>query len=201
MRALVFATTMEADPFDSALTEVAEKRWLSEDIWRYDYRDEGVLAAVVGMGMDASAAGMLHLLGAYHPSSVLNIGIAGALSDRVTIGGIYGVSRTVCWSGDSPEGYRLAPTPFFSLPNRTLVTSVTPVFDAALRDEMARTGDMVDMEGAAIAEVCAHAAVPCAAIKGISDGAKDGDRETLRKNLTAVSERLAAVIVPRLFNR
>jgi len=59
----------------------------------------------------------------------------------------------------------------------------------AVRERLAATADLVDMEGERIARRCAAQAKPCALLKAVSDHADD--RATLLRNLDASSRRLS----------
>jgi adenosylhomocysteine nucleosidase len=90
-----------------------------------------------------------------------------------------------------------APQPLLSnggadwdLPAARLVTCDIPVFEAQRRQTLAGIGDLVDMEGAAIARVAALFDTPWAMVKGVSDAAGPTDRDTLFGNLKMVSQRI-----------
>ena len=57
---------------------------------------------------------------------------------------------------------------------------------------------LVDMEGYAVAGICARRSVPCCLIKGVSDMAGDGGREVMLKNIDAVSDAVADALLQGL---
>jgi 4-hydroxybenzoate polyprenyltransferase len=85
-----------------------------------------------------------------------------------------------------------------ALPSARLVSVRTPVFGGDRRDQLAGRADVVDMEGHAVAQVCRRRGVACHLLKGVSDRADAGGRETLHGNLDAVSAALAAEAVAGL---
>jgi adenosylhomocysteine nucleosidase len=82
-------------------------------------------------------------------------------------------------------------SPVWDLPSVRLVTCDTPVFDTDLRAQLSAGADLVDMEGAAIARVAVMFDTPWTLLKGVTDAAGPTDRDTLAKNLTRISEKIA----------
>jgi adenosylhomocysteine nucleosidase len=76
------------------------------------------------------------------------------------------------------------------LPPARLVTCDIPVFDSQRRRALAGKGDLVDMEGAAIARVAAMFEISWTMIKGVSDAAGPTDRNVLLNNLKMVSQKI-----------
>ena len=74
------------------------------------------------------------------------------------------------------------------------MTCDRPVFDADWRSKLAEGGDLVDMEGAAVARVAAMHDVRWSMVKGITDMAVPTDRAELKRNLTAVSEKICRLL-------
>jgi nucleoside phosphorylase len=59
------------------------------------------------------------------------------------------------------------------------------------RNRLAGVGELVDMEGAAVARVAMLYGVACAMVKGISDAADETGRQELARNIDRVSGRIA----------
>ena len=87
---------------------------------------------------------------------------------------------------------------FSILKSARLVTNDRPVFDAAWRGQLAGTGELADMEGAAVARVARLYGIPCAMIKGISDTADETGRMDVAKHVDWVSGRIADALVREL---
>ncbi|MDJ0780660.1 MAG: hypothetical protein QNJ22_01750 [Desulfosarcinaceae bacterium] len=199
MIALVLATEREAHPLISLLaaTEVSDTPFPT---WRSAAAGHcgDVLLRVSGVGKVAAAAATASLLAAEKIHWLINLGACGVLvdSDLLTPG-------TLCQVRQAVEGDRLgmgdrAATPVECHPidgeglvTVNLVTTDQPVFDADRRRRLAVLGQVVDMEGAAVARTAAWFGVPCLLVKGITDAAGPDDRDRLRANLAPVIETLA----------
>ncbi len=189
----VFATWMEARP----LLEAWQAAPLSDvpyELFHVPATD--ALIAICGMGLDAADAALDHLLDGMRPAEVVNCGIAGALHDGLSIGDLRRIDG-VAEAGDAAVGasafHTLAIDDVRWLPaglhTARLVSRRAPLFEAEVRERLAATADLVDMEGDRIARRCAARGVPCALLKTVSDHADD--RATLLHNLDASSRRLA----------
>ena len=173
-----------------------------------------LVVCICGMGPDRARAGTEQLLEKYAVTSVINAGAAGAVADDLPVGGLFHVSHAILWpdaapayacqtsftgarhgaGGAAPSSRPTARKDGTPLPAVILATVATPVFDPVLRARIARHADIVDMEGAAIAQCCQARGVPLTLLKGVTDQAGAHDRQRLLQNLDAVSITLAAYI-------
>ena len=177
MIGIVFATIREAQPFLQKLGESVHN----------------IIVCICGMGPESAGREVRQLLKNHKIDSVINAGIAGALNINFHIGQVVSVSKVVNWPANSyyiPDGANL----WSDLPSAVLITSADPVFDNALRSQMVKLADIVDMEGAAIAHVCQEAKIKFSAIKAISDLAGENDRERLFENIDALSVKIAEIL-------
>jgi len=191
MIAVIFATYREARPF---LNKAGLNT--SEDCGQiiFDLRPgKQIVACICGMGPQEASRNTRRLLCEYDISSVINAGISGALIEEQKTGDIFRITATLAWPSD-PQVYHHSATRFRDLPSAALATVEQPVFDSALRKEMAAVADLVDMEGAYIALACIEKNIPYHAIKGVSDFAGDGDRKTLYANIDKVSATIAETL-------
>lgn len=195
MIGLVFATSWEARPFLLATQAevVAEKPFR-----RYETALVPALRIVISrMGKVAAAAATLSLITEHGATHIINAGACGALHDTpgLGVGQVVRIASTVEGDhevfGRRPEPVICAATQWPALPAARLVTCDRPVFDLQRRNACAKLGEVVDMEGAAIARVADLYQVPWEMLKGITDTAQATDRATLQQNLNAVSERIA----------
>jgi adenosylhomocysteine nucleosidase len=195
MIALVFATVQEARPFlMAAQAQIIHPEPFA--VYRSDLRSD-LRVVVSGMGKVAAAAAAQAMILTGDVARLINAGACGALRDtrELAIGNLVRISEAV--EGDHDIfGKRLKPVPcsaeeFLDLPAMRLVTSDRPVFDTTIRAAFSQFGDVVDMEGAAVARIARYYRLPCTLIKGISDNAQPLDRRTLLENLTMVSEQIA----------
>lgn len=193
--AFICATAQEAAPLIDGL---AARRLGDAPCEAYaspgNARARATLIVICGMGLGAAAATTTVTLRRWSPGLVVNCGIAGALRDDFGIGDVICIDEAIRF-GD--EGNAVIHQLSDSASERTLssarrgrlFSSATPVFEPTLRATLAAYADLVDMEGAAIAEVCAAHRVPCALLKAVSDHADD--RASLQRNLAAASHVLA----------
>jgi adenosylhomocysteine nucleosidase len=201
MMGLVLATEREAQPLMNLLgaTAVTESPFrLRRAVVGEKGREVRIL--VTGMGKVAAAAATATLLSTVEIDWLINLGACGALVDRedLTPGALCQVDRAVegdhigfggrpaipvtCQQVDAPH-----------LVGVDLVTTDRPVFDVQRRAALSALGQVVDMEGAAVARTAAWLGVPCTLIKGITDPAGSGDRRQLLANLDGVAEALASL--------
>ncbi len=160
---------------------------------------------IIGMGPKAAGRAAEIFLAAGPLQAVVNAGVCGSLNneDDLTPGVIAGIRESV--GVDSERRYHpvLPPHgagPWKHLPSARLVTVDRPVFSKRRRDDLSSIGDLVDMEGASVALAASNAGVPCWMIKGVTDLAGDGDRETLYRHLDWVSQRLARCLLEGLLH-
>lgn len=194
MTGLIFATKMEAGPFLSASqTVLIEKS--PTPIYHIDSMP-WLQVAISGMGKVAAAVACQFLIRELGCVEIINAGAAGALvsGKRYAPGSLFCVTSTV--EGDH-ELLGKNRQPLLSdgrtdldLPPARLVTCDIPVFDSQRRKALAEKGDLVDMEGAAIARVAAMFNIPWTMIKGVSDAAGPTDRDVLMGNLKMVSREI-----------
>jgi len=199
--AIVYATLAEAQPL---LDRLAARPLTDRPYAAYVAAGAPRLViAITGMGLAAASAGIAALLARERPQGVVNAGIAGALHGGHALGAVLRVGAVAECEGDTLTAEAFCALDHAALdwlapaaPAARLISRATPLFDARLRDRLARSADLVDMEGARIAAGCREARVPCALLKAVSDRATD--RATLHANLAHGARRLAEVLAPPL---
>lgn len=205
MIGVIFATMREAGPF---LQSLGARQDRNRDIRVFSGSLPGldesrVQVCISGMGPDAAALAAEAFLCQYPLRGLVNAGACGALGDGDSFepGKLFTVSLTVREPSDPESGEtvcRLTSGPWTDLPKARLVTVSTPVFEEDRRSRLALLGELVDMEGAGVAEASAGRGVPCWMLKGVTDKAGDNDREKLHHNLEQVSRRIALVLAAGL---
>jgi len=183
MIGIIAATQDEADPLVTLLGagELCDRPFVT-------FGFEGGAIVISEMGPENAARATEYLIDRHGAGKIVNLGICGALSDAVRVGEVYRIARivdddgceTLCESGAWGD-----------LPGARLASVSEPVFQADRRAALATRADVVDMEGAAIAAVCAERSVPCCMLKGVSDLADHAGKDDIRKNITAVSASVA----------
>ncbi len=142
--------------------------------------DRSVVGIVTGMGTELATAGTIRLLDAVPVERVLVVGITGAVESETPIGTL--VLPEVVVNGATGGEYRPVPLGEGS-PAGAMWTTDTLITDpdeiAGLR---ARGVVSLDMETAAIAELCERRGIPWSVFRVISDRANDGsiDEEVFR---------------------
>jgi adenosylhomocysteine nucleosidase len=201
MLGIVYATRREADPF---LAQIDAECVASRPFLLFRGRAAGLrplITVISGMGKVAAAMAAMHLVLDRRVSILFNAGLCGRLGTDAALaaGDLLRVTRAV--EGDCDRfGRGEAPVDcdrrwFDGLKAARLVTCDKPVFDRAWRARLAQSGDLADMEGAAVARVARLYGIPCAMLKGISDGADESGRQELAANIDRVSARIAEVLV------
>jgi len=171
MIGILFATEMEAKPF------------LSRG------EPEGTVTVISGMGMEAARIATEKLIKEFGCTSVINAGVCGALHNRLERGGVYRVSMV------STEKLKTAVNVGVGIGLKKLVTVEEPVFQPDRKRELSKQGDLVDMEGYAVARVCEEHNVPCIMIKGVTDFGDHNGKEDIQKHIDPVSETVADAIL------
>jgi adenosylhomocysteine nucleosidase len=142
--------------------------------------DREIVAIVTGMGIDFATAGTTRLLDAVPVKWVLVVGITGALESETPIGTLVNPASVV----NSITGREFRPTPLIEgEPAGTMWTSNGLTTQSADLDGLRGRGVIsLDMETAAIADVCDTRGIPWTVFRVISDRANDGtvDEEVFR---------------------
>lgn len=202
MIGILFATRREADPFllETAATPAAGAPFA---IFRATAATAMPLAVCIsGMGKVAAAAATSHLVLALNSVVVISAGICGQLTASASVGDCFRIAAAM--EGDSDRFGRPEPavacddTWFADRPAKRLVTCDRPVFDPGRRAALAEHGDLVDMEGAAVARVARLYDIPCAMLKGVSDDAGATGRQDIAHSIDRVSARIARHLIDEL---
>ncbi|MDO8472248.1 MAG: 5'-methylthioadenosine/S-adenosylhomocysteine nucleosidase [Dehalococcoidia bacterium] len=192
-------------------------RRVRPEVWRGNLAGMPCVAAVLGIGKVRAAGRTQFVLDNYRPSIVLHIGTAGATSPDLMAGDMV-VGRRLAqhdftisdssrdrlsypvWLETSEHLLNLALTSArnVSLPRLRLgqiVTGDRPIMDPAERDALRNNfnADCVDMESAAVAEICALHGVPCLVVRAVSDSCNANTRQEFRSNIASISQSLAVL--------
>ncbi len=170
MIGILFATEMEAKPF----LDRGEP--------------EGTVVLVSGMGMAAARTATLELIEKHGCTSVINAGVCGALDDSLERGSVHRVSVV---NVDDPAS---AGSLVVEDSGKRLVTVEEPVFQPNRKKELSAFGELVDMEGYAVARVCEERNIPCIMVKGVTDFGDHNGKDDIQKHIDSVSESVADAI-------
>ena len=149
---------------------------------------------VTGAGKVNAAAAVAATLATFSPSSVVNLGTAGALRDGLP-GGTHVIRRVVQHDFASADIFALSGLHFgepIDLADDGLVLATGDAFisDSTTRARLAEQADLVDMEGYAVAVASLAAGVPVTLVKQISDEAGDAALRSWKDSLDECAERL-----------
>ncbi len=204
MITLLLATLGEAQPLLTALhaDEVPNQPFRTftfpaQETWA------GGVVIISGMGPAKAVAATAYAIVNQGTTILINPGICGALSPLAKPGDIFRVRESN--DGDALlRGQPTHPLPLLldgawrRLTPVRLATVTEPVFGGERRDCLTAHADVVDMEGDAVAQVCARHSVPCYLLKGVSDPADASGRETLHRNLATISDSVAKQVLAGL---
>ena len=185
MIGIIAATQGEADELVALLgaVELCDRPFVT-------YGFKGGVIVISEMGPENAARATEYLIDRYAPQMVVNLGICGALSDDIRVGEVYRITAVVEESGGETSCQSGA---WGDLPTARLASVSEPVFQADRRAALARRADVVDMEGSAVAGVCDVYRLRCCLLKGVSDLADHTGKDDIKKNIVAVSAKLARV--------
>lgn len=196
MFGILFATIEEANPF-LQMTNAKANENDPFPTWHFPFSDEGVVI-VSQMGREPARNATEHLIKEYRVKKLINVGIAGSTGDHLNVGDIFCISHALNWPEERETTFTCDTLYWDNLNRAKLVTSEKPIFDQKIRDKIAAYGQLIDMEGAEVAKLCAENNIPCCLLKGVSDFSSDGHRDLLKENLEKVSEKLSEVLYKRL---
>lgn len=197
-RVFIYATLAEAQPLIDQLAAAS----VEEGVHRFATRHHGQALRIVvcGMGVSAAARATTAVIQQYPKATITNCGIAGSLSDELSVGDILNVrySRMLKDSqlDDRQQEISRSDQHLGDYRDAVLLTVDVPVFDPVHRQALAHVAQLVDMEGAAIARICHQQNIPCQLLKAVSDFALT--REQLHRNLQSVSATLARKVAASL---
>ncbi|MGD9201675.1 MAG: hypothetical protein PVI26_08945 [Chitinispirillia bacterium] len=198
MISFIYATIPEARPFIDKVGIPIDSKIAYPFHYECKVGSNKFIFSISGIGISLAKKCTIELMERYPVQHVYNIGICGMVNDALSINELYCVSKALFWQGSDQginrQSFTCKPEFFDKKKHVTLATCTKPVFDSGLRKKIALYADIVDMEGAAIAEVCSNNSVACTLIKGVSDGADKAVKKTLHENMKFLSKRMTEII-------
>jgi nucleoside phosphorylase len=169
--AFVCAMPMEVAPLTKKLS-LRKDATIGGKAWRGTLDGRDVVAIVTGMGTALARAGTTRLLDAVDVERVLVVGITGAVENETPIGTLVLPEVVV----DSATGREHRPAPLGEgVPHgRMWTTDVLNTDLSVIADLRSKGVVSLDMETAAIADVCEARGIPWSVFRVISDRATDG---------------------------
>ena len=208
MKAFVSAMESEAACVLAHLTGSFESLEYGRKVVTGQLLDETVMVVVSGIGKSNAAAATQFAIQS-GADEIRNVGVCGGLEPQMRIGVLYEVDRAVQYDFDLAQlnGTEVGTlneraTPHIPLatdgahPAKTLATGDHFNDDTADLPLLERLGvGLRDMEGAAIAQVCERAGVPCRSLKCVTNvlgsGATAQYAENLKRCLNILTAALA----------
>ena len=186
MTAFVIAMDSEAECVIRHMTRVSQTLRFGRRVAIGRLNGVGEAAVVVsGVGKSNAAAATQLAISLFHPSRIVNFGVAGGLLPSMSVGEIYAVESAVEYdfdlaavNGTAVGTLNERKSPYIPLKvadGNRLPTAVLGTGDRFPEDDadmplLTHLGIALrDMEGAAIAHVCETASVPCQGWKCVSD--------------------------------
>lgn len=169
--AFICAMPMELTPLKRRL-ELEKSRIGPLDVYTGEAGSHSVVAIVTGMGTALAAERLTLLLDGAEVERVLVVGITGAIHAETDIGFLVLPVEVV----NGETGQRFRPHRFGpGRPEGTLWTSDSLITDPDVLTRLRDEGVVaLDMETAAIAEVCERRGVPWSVFRAVSDRVTDG---------------------------
>lgn len=134
---------------------------------------------VTGLGKTAAAVETTRAVLTERPSLVVNVGSAGALRDGLA--GLFEIGRVINhdMNADAIRALGYDPHEVLELESGDTVLASGDVFvtDPVVRDRLAESAHLVDMEGYAVAYACQELGVPLRMVKHVSDQADESALE------------------------
>jgi adenosylhomocysteine nucleosidase len=177
--AFVCAMPMELTPLKRRLS-LTKARIGTLDAYRGSLDGRAVVAMVTGMGTELATRGLEQLTASVKLERVVVVGITGAIHQDTPIGTLVRPAAVT----NGATGVTFRPDPLGAGPaSGTMWTTDTLITDADVLAGLRADGIVsLDMETAAIAEVCERHDIPWSVFRAISDRATDGsvDEEVFR---------------------
>jgi adenosylhomocysteine nucleosidase len=162
----------------------------------------GVDVVLTGIGKVSAAVAVSAAIADRRPSSVLNVGTAGALHDGLE--GVHRIGRVLEHDVDHAALSALIGEPVSGevvLDERepiVLATGDAFVADPEVRRALAIRAHLVDMEGYAVARACEASGVPCQMLKVVSDTASHDAARSWVEEADRHARAIAAAVADHL---
>ena len=165
--ALVMATLSEAKPFINGLG-LRQKSTMPFPV----FSNPRLVLVICGIGKTNAAMGTTFCCITFKPAQIFNLGAAGAVDQTSKLGDVFQISKI--FELDRPsfktrEPVIHMPDTIEGFNTTTLATQDRPILDPDDRTDISQTAHLVDMEAAAIAQVCRQFGVKCRVFKFVSD--------------------------------
>jgi adenosylhomocysteine nucleosidase len=196
--AIVMATMLEAKPFvlGLSLTQSRKKPFVV-------FQNDDVFLIISGIGKANAAMATGYLCHTCHPARVCNLGAAGAADFSHPLGEIFHITKIIEYDRHeltTKRPYIHHPDMLSGFQTARLSTSDMAVLDPDERRKISGAADLIDMEGASVAQACRKFDTKCFLFKFVSDTpdhAKDEDIvENIRQHRSIFYEFFIRSVLP-----
>lgn len=179
--AIVMATMLEAKPFvlGMSLKQIQKKPFPL-------FQNDNILLIISGIGKANAAMATAYSCYKFNPACICNLGAAGATDFSHPLGEIFHINKIIEY--DRPE--LTTERPCIHKPDilngfqaAKLSTSDMAVLDPDERREISINADLIDMEGASVAQACRKFNTKCFIFKFVSDTPDHARNEDIVGNI------------------
>lgn len=181
LRGIVMATVLEAEPFIKGLA-LKSKETKPFRI----YKNGQIILIISGIGKTNAAMATTYIILQFRPATIYNLGAAGATDTSHPLGKTCHIIKVI----ENDRHSLCSDTPATHIPNilqgfdtATLSSSDSPVKGPLKRKEIATDSDLIDMEGAAVVQVCKRFDTPVIIFKFVSDTSQHTSHKQIVKNI------------------
>ncbi len=231
MIGIICAMQSEMEKIHALIPVTGEEEISGIRFYKGDYQGQEIVTAICGIGKVFAAMCAQTMILTYHPEMVLNVGVAGSLSTKLSIADIAIASDLVEHDMDTsaigdPKGL-ISGINIINLPcdakivkemeeavaasgidgiktvTGTIASGDQFIANPARKEEIIKDFGAIacEMEGAAIGQVCYVNKVPCCVIRAISDSADNSSHMDYPEFVKIASANSAKVIVSFLDRR
>ncbi len=161
------ATLLEAKPFVLGMS-LKQRRKEPFAVFQNDH----ILLIISGVGKANAAMATGYSCDKYHPVCVCNLGAAGATDVSHPLGAIFHINKIVEYDRHELTTRKPCihnPSILNGFQTATLSTSDMAVLDPDKRKKISMNADLIDMEGASVAQACRKFNTKCFIFKFVSD--------------------------------
>jgi adenosylhomocysteine nucleosidase len=179
--AIVMATMLEAKPFvlGMSLTQSRKKPFAV-------FRNNHIFLIISGVGKANAAMATGYSCDKHHPVCVCNLGAAGATNVSHPLGEIFHINKIVEYDRHELTTRRPCihnPDILNGFQTATLSTSDMAVLAPDQRKKISMNADLIDMEGASVAQACRKFNTKCFIFKFVSDTPDHARSEDIVENI------------------
>lgn len=178
---IVMATMVEAKPFvlGLSLEKCGQKPFPV-------FKNEHIHLVLSGIGKANAAMAAAYCCQNFTPSHIFNLGAAGAADFSHPLGEIFHINKIIEYDRPKLTSHKPVihkPDVLDGFPTATLSTSDRAILAPEERQQISRSADLLDMEGAAVVQACKQFDTKCYLFKFVSDTPEHTEDKNIIKNI------------------